>query len=87
MLSYPRQIALCEKVRETIKQALLKSSQLSTKLKASSVPTTDSILRAGSLFPNINTDEELKEFMLKYILADLRLTEDQTESLSLINHT
>ena len=85
MLSYPRQIALCEKVRETIKQALLKSSQLSTKLKASSIPTTDSILRAVSISKNVDTEEQLKGFVLKYILADLRLTEDQTELLNLIN--
>ena len=85
MLSYPRQIALCESVRETIKQALIKSSQLSTKLKTSSIPTTDSILRAVSISKNVDTEEQLKEFMLKYILADLRLTEDQTELLSLIN--
>ena len=85
MLSYPRQIALCEQVRETIKQALLKSSQLSTKLKTSSIPTTDSILRAVSISKNVDTEEQLKGFVLKYILADLRLTEDQTELLNLIN--
>ncbi len=87
MLSYTRQIALCESVRETVKQALVESNQLSTKLKAGSIPTTDSILRAVSLFPTINTDEELKEFIIKHIIADLRLTEDEKEQLNLINHT
>lgn len=87
MLSYTRQIALCESVRETVKQALVESNQLSTKLKAGSIPTTDSILRAVSLFPAINTDEELKEFIIKHIIADLRLTEDEMEQLNLINHT
>ncbi len=86
MLSYTRQIALCESVRETVKQALVKSSQLSTKLKAGSIPTTDSILRAVSLFPNINTDEELKEFIIKRIVTYLRLTEDEKEQLSLTDH-
>ena len=81
MLSYSRQIVICQSVREMIRQALIKSSQPSTKFKASSIPTTDSILRAVSLLPNVNTEEELKEFMVERILTDLRLTESQKEQL------
>jgi len=81
MLSYPRQIALCEQVRETIKQALLKSSQLSTKLKTSSIPTTDSILRAVSISNTWIPKNSWKSFVLKYILADLRLTESEEETI------
>ena len=83
MLSYPRQIALSESVRETIKRALARSSQLSTKLKTSSIHTTDSIPRAVSLFPNVNTEEELKEFIIKRIATDLRLTESDEEKIDL----
>jgi len=45
ILSYATQIVICDSIRETIRQILIKSNQLSTKLKASSVPITDSILR------------------------------------------
>jgi hypothetical protein len=80
-----RQVAVCNSVREMIRQVLIKSSQPSTKFKASSIPTTDSILRAVSLLPNVNTEEELKEFIVKCILADLRLSESQKEQLNLTN--
>ncbi len=83
MLNYSAQIVICNTTRETIRQVLNKSSQLSIKLKASSVPATDSILRAVSLLPNVNTEEELKEFIIRRILADLRLTEGQKEQLNL----
>jgi hypothetical protein len=83
MLRYSKQIAICDSIRETIKQILIKSNQLSIKLKASSVPTTDSILRAVSSLPNMNTEEDLKEFIIKRILTDLRLTESQKEQLNL----
>ncbi len=83
MLNYTRQIALCESVRETVRQTLARSSQLSVKLKTGSIPTTDSILRAVSLFPGINTEEELKEFIIKRIVADLRLTDSDVEKIDL----
>jgi hypothetical protein len=83
MLSYSTQIVICDSVRETIRQILIKSSQLSTKLKAGSVPTTDSILRAVSLLPNMSTEDQLKSFIIKRVLADLRLTESQKEQLNL----
>ena len=83
MLSYSTQIVICDSVRETIRQILIKSSQLSTKLKAGSVPTTDSILRAVSLLPNMSTEDQLKAFIIKRVLADLRLTESQKEQLNL----
>ena len=83
MLSYSTQVVICESVREMIKQALIKSSQQSTKYKASSIPTTDSILRAVSLLPNVNSEDQLKEFMVECILTDLRLTKTQKEQLNL----
>jgi Tfp pilus assembly PilM family ATPase len=83
MLSYSTQIVICDSIRETIRQALNKSSQLSTKLKASSVPTTDSILRSVSLLSNMNTEDQLKAFIIKRVLTDLRLTESQKEQLNL----
>ena len=83
MLSYTTQIVMCDSVREMIRQTLVESTQLRIKLKASSIPTTDSILRAVSLFPSINTEEELKAFIIKRIVADLRLSESQKEQLNL----
>ncbi len=83
MLNYSRQIVICGSVREAIKQALARSSQLSTKLKAGSIPTTDSILRAVSLFPGINNEEELKEFITKRIVSEIRLTESEKEKIDL----
>jgi hypothetical protein len=81
MLNYSRQIVICGSIRETIKQALMKSGQLSTKLKTGSIFSTDSILRAVSLFPRINNGEELKEFIAKRIASDLRLTESEREKI------
>ena len=83
MLSYATQIVICDSIRETIRQTLIKSNQLSTKLKAGSVPSTDNILRAVSLSPNVNTEEELKELIIERILTALRLTESQKEQLNL----
>ncbi|OPY81233.1 MAG: hypothetical protein A4E65_01179 [Syntrophorhabdus sp. PtaU1.Bin153] len=83
MLNYLRQVAVCESVREMIKQALAQSDDAGIRQKANAIPTHDSILRAVSLDPSINDEETLKAFIVKHILTNLRLTETQKEYLNL----
>ncbi|OPX95211.1 MAG: hypothetical protein A4E58_02249 [Syntrophorhabdus sp. PtaB.Bin006] len=83
MLSYLRQVAICESVRETIKQALVQSDDVGIRQKAHTIPTYDSILRAVSLDPSINDEETLKTFIVKHIMGNLRLTAIQKEHLNL----
>ena len=83
MISYVRQVALCESVRETIKRALLQDNDVVMKLKANKIPSTDGILRAVSLFPKINTEEALKDLITVRILSSLHLTAAQREQLLL----
>jgi hypothetical protein len=83
MLSYIRQVAICESIREPIKQALVQSSEVSVRQKANDIPTKESILRAASLRPNLDTEEKLRDFLMGHILDSLRLTADQREHLGL----
>ncbi len=83
MFSYTRQVSICGSVRKTIEQTLSQSNEMGLRAKISSIPTTESILRAVSLLPNISTEEELKDFIVKHILSNLRLTEAQREYLKL----
>lgn len=83
MLSYSRQVVICGSVRKTLEQTIAQSSDIGLRAKISGIPTTESVLRAVSLFPNINTEEELKDFIIKHIVSSLRLTESQREYLHL----
>jgi len=83
MLSYTRQVAICGSVRKTIEQTLAQGNDMSLRAKVSSIPTTESVLRAVSVLSNISTEEELKDFIVKHILSSLRLTETQREYLRL----
>lgn len=84
MLSYLRQVAICESVQETIKRALARSDDMGVRLKVNQIPTTDGILRAVSLSPGVNTDEErLKDFLMERALGGLHLTASQREHLDL----
>lgn len=83
MLSYSRQFVICGSVRKTLEQTIAHSSDIGLRAKISGIPTTESVLRAVSLFPNINTEEELKDFIIKHIVSSLRLTESQREYLHL----
>ncbi|MBA4419014.1 MAG: hypothetical protein C0392_14085 [Syntrophus sp. (in: bacteria)] len=83
MVSYLRQVAICESVQETIKRALTKGDNLSIRLKVYNIPTTESILRAVSLSSSVDTDERLKDFISEHILGSLRLTADQRDHLNL----
>ncbi len=47
------------------------------------IPSAESLLRVVSVQPNIDTEEELKDFITKHILNSLQLTEIQREHLNL----
>jgi hypothetical protein len=83
VFSYVRQVAICESVRETIKRAFAQSDDVKVRLKANNITTTESVLRAVSLLPSLDTEEKLKDFMIEHILNSLRLTAIQREHLNL----
>jgi len=83
MISYVRQVAICELVRETIKRALLPGNDMSMRQKVNDIPTTESILRVVSLYPKLDTEETLNEFITNHIINSLRLTATQREQLAL----
>lgn len=83
MISYVRQVAICESVRQMIRQALGRSDDWRSKLNVSSSPTTDSILRAVSVLPSLDTEEKLKEFIIDHTLTNLRFPKLQKEDLGL----
>lgn len=85
MLSYVKQLALCESIRENIKGSLARSNDFATRLRANDLPTNESILRAVSLLPAIDTEEALKSFVIDQLVGSLRLTADQREQLNLNN--
>ena len=85
MISYMRQVAVCNSVRELMKQSFVQSNAMGIRAKILDIPATESILRAVSLLPNIDTEEQLKDFIIDYILSNLRLTEIQKEQLDLTN--
>src|SRR5512137_2043964 len=81
MLGYLRQVGICNSVLERIRQSLEKSGDWHMKLKMSSIPATESILRAVSVRADLNTEEKLMEFITEYVLESLRLTTIQREQL------
>jgi hypothetical protein len=83
VFSYVKQVAICETVRETIKRAFAQSDDLNVRLKANNITTTESVLRAVSLLPSLDTEDKLKDFMIEHILSSLRLTPIQREHLGL----
>jgi hypothetical protein len=83
VFSYVKQVAICETVRETIKRAFAQSDDLNVRLKANNITTTESVLRAVSLLPSLDSEEKLKDFMIEHILSSLRLTAIQREHLNL----
>lgn len=85
MLSYVKQLALCESIREKIKGSLARSNDFVTRLRGNDLPTNESILRAVSLLPAIDTEEALKDFVIDQLVGSLRLTADQREELNLNN--
>jgi len=80
-LSYLIQVGICESVRETIKQALAQSDDVHVRLRANTIPATDSILRTVSSNPEVDTEERMKDHIKQHILGSLHLTETQRERL------
>ena len=83
MIGYVRQVAIGNSVLETIKQTLAQSNEMGVRAKIVNIPTTESVLRAVSLHPSLNTEDKLKDFITDHFLASLRLTEIQKEHLGL----
>ena len=83
MLSYVDQVAICGSVRKTIERAVARSNDMGIRAKINNIPTTESVLRAVSVRPDIDSEEKLKDFTIEHILSNLRLTEIQREHLGL----
>ena len=83
MISYVRQVPICNSVREMIKQTLAQSNDTGVRANINDIPTIESVLRAVSVRPDIDTEEKLKDFTIEHILSSLRLTEMQKERLGL----
>lgn len=87
MMSYVRQVPICQAVRRTIEKSFAESGDPAFRAKISNIPPVESILRAVSLYPNLNTEEELRAFMVRHILSDLRLTKDQQQRFTIHSDT
>lgn len=83
MLSYLKQVEICGPVLEKIRRAITQSDDAGTRANIVHIPTKESVLRAVSVLPNIDTEEKLKNFIIEHVLSDLRLTEIQREHLNL----
>ena len=86
MLSYMDQVAICNSVRRTIIQALSQSEDAAVRLKVHAIPTTESILRAVTLVPSVDTEQKLKDFIIEHVLGILNVTGIQREHLNLNGH-
>ena len=77
MISYTKQVSVCNSVLEIIKQTFNRSPDPAVRIKTGNVPSTDSILRAISLSPHIEDEQTLRQAIVEHILNALRLTEEQ----------
>jgi hypothetical protein len=83
MLSYLRQVEICAPVLDMIRRAITQSDDARARACVVHIPTKESVLRAASVLPSIDTEEKLKDFIIEHVLSDLRLTEIQREHLNL----
>ncbi len=83
MISYLTQIAICEPVLETVKQTLSRSDDAEVRRKAGYIPTKESVLRAVTLYPDLDTKEKLKNFIIEHVLSSVRITPAQKEHLDM----
>jgi hypothetical protein len=83
MISYVRQIAVCEPVLEMIKRAIAQSNDAGIRAKIIHFPTKESVLRTVSVHPEIDTEEKLRDFTIEYVLSSLQLNETEKERLNL----
>ena len=82
MVSYSRQVAICESVRETIKRAVAQSDDVQIRRRAT-VIDKESVLRAASIQPGLDTEDKLLDFITEHVLNNLRLTPTQRERFTL----
>ena len=83
-VNYLKEVEICESVRKTIKKIIAQNDDPAIRAKVIGLPSTESVLRAASVFsPALDTEEKLKDFITKHILSSLRLTEIQKEHLGL----
>jgi len=82
MISYVRQIAICEPVLEMIKRAVNQSDDAGIRASIVHIPTKESILRAVSVLSDIDTEEKLRSFTIEHVLSSLRLSGIQREHLN-----
>ena len=83
MLSYLRQVAICGPVLEMIKRAVVQSNDIGLRAKVTHISTIESVLRAVSVRPDIDTEEKLRDFAIEHALSNLHLNEIQRERLNL----
>lgn len=83
MISYLRQVTICESLRKMIKKGLSQGDDMGIRLKANDIPLNESILRGVSLLPTLDTEEKLKDHIIEQMLGSLRLTAAQKERLNL----
>ncbi len=79
MISYVRQVPICNDVRKTIARSLDETGDANFRARISKIPPVESVLRAASLYPNLNTEEELRAFITRHIFDELGLTKDEQE--------
>jgi hypothetical protein len=83
VISYLRQVAICGPVLEMIKRTVVQSNDIGITAKVTHISTTESVLRAVSVLPNIDTEEKLRDFAIEHALSNLHLTEIERERLTL----
>jgi len=86
MISYLKQVPICNDVRKAVERSLSGSGDVSFRGKISKIPSVESVLRAVSLNPNLNTEEELRIFITQHIFNELRLTKEELEQFKRISY-
>ncbi len=81
MISYVKQVSLCSGVRKAIERSLAESGDANVRAKIGKIPPVDSILRVVSLYPNLDTEEGLRAFMVQHIFSELRLSKDEQDQI------
>ena len=87
MISYAKQVPICSDVREAIEKALAETGDANFRAMIFKIPPVESVLRAVSLYPNLNTEEELRAFITRHILDELHLTKEQLEQFRRNSYT
>lgn len=81
MISYVKQVPICNDVRKAVERSLAETGNATFRAMIHKIPPVESVLRAVSLYPKLNIEEELRVFMIQHIFDELRLTKDQQEQL------